>query len=178
MNKWKEAWYLLSCKTTTWKTTLQAIEAIHLETCCPLLYERRRRTDKKNGWRQVCSPLFPGYIFIRFNPATIHTSTIATLPGVMDFVRFGKNIATVSDECMAALLDCKPRALSADSHNYECAYLSTGLARRVDDIYHTANPAHRVNLLVSLLALPPHLTRDSFDHERKLHVREQRLRFH
>jgi len=175
MSEWKEAWYLLSCRTGTWKTTLQAIADINLEVCCPLLYERKKRTDKRNSYRQTCSPLFPGYIFIRFNPAVIHTSAIASIPGVMDFVRFGKNIAIASDQCIKELQNCNPLKLSADSNTYECAYLSSELAQRIDDIYHTANPDHRVSLMMGLLALPTHLHRK---HHEKEPVREQRLRSH
>ena len=71
-----DAWYLLRCRQNYWKTIQQNLNEAGLKTCCPLILERRRRSDKKNAYRLINSPAFPGYIFVRFNPANIHTTAI------------------------------------------------------------------------------------------------------
>ncbi|WP_331423340.1 transcription termination/antitermination NusG family protein, partial [Enterobacter sp. ZOR0014] len=98
-----DAWYLLRCRQNYWKTIQQNLNEAGLKTCCPLILERRRRSDKKNAYRLINSPAFPGYIFVRFNPANIHTTAIKRIPGAMDFVRFGNEIATISQAEIEAL---------------------------------------------------------------------------
>lgn len=86
-----------------WKTTLHNLSEAGLKTCCPLVLERRRRRDKKNSYRLINYPAFPGYIFVRFNPAQIHTTAIKRMPGAKDFVRFGNQIATIQQEEVNAM---------------------------------------------------------------------------
>ncbi|MBA0018509.1 hypothetical protein HZS38_04760 [Xenorhabdus nematophila] len=51
----------------------------------------------------INSPAFPGYIFVKFNPAQIHTTAIKRMPGAMDFVRFGNRVATLHQDEIDAL---------------------------------------------------------------------------
>lgn len=155
--KWTDAWYLLRCREKLWKTTLDNLSEAGIKTCCPLIHERRQRSDKKNAFRTIQTPLFPGYIFVRFNPMKIHTTAIKRMPGVMYFVHFGNKPATVHPREIEALEYANPAVLSADSFRYECIHLPESLIKKVEEIYTKEVPAHRVNLLFSLLALPARL---------------------
>ena len=90
-----KSWYLLRCQENTWRRTLSALSDSHVETCCPLQRVIKLRSDKKNSFRQSEIPIFPGYIFAHFDPETIHTTSILKMYGARDFIRFGKDIATV-----------------------------------------------------------------------------------
>lgn len=157
MQEWREAWYLLRCRENAWRSTLENLNNVGLKTCCPLIHERRRRKDKKNTFRLIDYPAFPGYIFVHLNPLKIHTTAIKRIPGAMDFVHFGNKIATIHHKEIEALRNAEPKALTADSVSYECVNLPPELLTKIEEIYTTADPKHRVNLLISMLALPKRL---------------------
>lgn len=157
MQEWCEAWYLLRCRENAWKTTLQNLTEAGLKTCCPLILERRRRRDKKNAYRLINTPAFPGYIFVNFNPAKIHTTAVKRMPGAMDFVRLGNRIATIHKDEIEALklVHHQPQG----TVRLESKYLSDELLRRIEEIYTSEEPTVRIDLLFSMLALPKHMLR-------------------
>ena len=73
-----------------------------VEVYSPTRIEIKRRKDCK-GVRMKEVQLFPGYLFLRFDPEVIHTSVIGDSPGVRDFVRFGDKISTVSNALVEGL---------------------------------------------------------------------------
>lgn len=150
-----DAWYLLRCRQNYWKTIQQNLNEVGLKTCCPLILERRRRSDKKNAFRLINSPAFPGYIFVRFNPANIHTTAIKRIPGAMDFVRFGNQIATISQAEIEAL------ELVHYDRPQETINLPIDLLTKIEKISSSEEPAVRIDLLFSILALPTRLSRST-----------------
>ncbi|ENN8378678.1 transcription/translation regulatory transformer protein RfaH [Providencia rettgeri] len=96
-----ENWYLLYCKTGQ---DLRAIE--HLErqgvNCFSPRYEAEKNIRKRR--RKVMEPLFPNYLFVKFDYEIIHFSTINSTRGVNYFVRFGKLPVLVPDEIIASLM--------------------------------------------------------------------------
>ncbi|MGT2009289.1 transcription termination/antitermination NusG family protein [Enterobacter hormaechei subsp. xiangfangensis] len=148
-----DAWYLLRCRQNFWKTIQQNLNEAGLKTCCPLILERRRRSDKKNAYRLINSPAFPGYIFVRFNPANIHTTAIKRIPGAMDFVRFGNQIATISQTEIEAL------KLVHYERPQEKINLPSELKKKIEKITSAEEPAVRIDILFSMLELPTRITR-------------------
>ncbi|EBG2931385.1 hypothetical protein E2Q31_16405 [Salmonella enterica subsp. enterica serovar Oranienburg] len=148
-----DAWYLLRCRQNYWKTIQQNLNEAGLKTCCPLILERRKRSDKKNAYRLINSPAFPGYIFVRFNPANIHTTAIKRLPGAMDFVRFGNDIATISQAEIEAL------KLVHFERPQEKINLPNELIQKIEKITSAVEPAVRIDILFSMLELSPYLSR-------------------
>ncbi|EEE1090746.1 hypothetical protein B9M44_005283, partial [Salmonella enterica subsp. enterica serovar Beaudesert] len=131
----------------------QNLNEAGLKTCCPLILERRKRSDKKNAYRLINSPAFPGYIFVRFNPANIHTTAIKRLPGAMDFVRFGNDIATISQAEIEAL------KLVHFERPQEKINLPNELIQKIEKITSAVEPAVRIDILFSMLELSPYLSR-------------------
>lgn len=148
-----DAWYLLRCRQNYWKTIQQNLNEAGLKTCCPLILERRRRSDKKNAYRLINSPAFPGYIFVRFNPANIHTTAIKRIPGAMDFVRFGNEIATISQAEIEAL------KLVHFERPQEKINLPSELKKKIEKITSAEEPAVRIDILFSMLELPTCISR-------------------
>lgn len=148
-----DAWYLLRCRQNYWKTIQQYLNEAGLKTCCPLILERRRRSDKKNAFRLTNSPAFPGYIFVRFNPANIHTTAIKRMPGAMDFVRFGNEIATISQQEIEAL------KLVHYDRPQQKINLPSELIQKIEKITSSEEPADRIDVLFSMLATPTRLSR-------------------
>ncbi|ECM7320393.1 hypothetical protein OUHCRE2_43350 [Enterobacter asburiae] len=150
-----DAWYLLRCRQNYWKTIQQNLNEAGLKTCCPLILERRRRSDKKNAYRLINSPAFPGYIFVRFNPANIHTTAIKRIPGAMDFVRFGNEIATISQAEIEAL------KLVHFERPQEKINLPSELKKKIEKITSAEEPAVRIDILFSMLELPTRISRSN-----------------
>lgn len=148
-----DAWYLLRCRQNYWKTIQKNLNEVGLKTCCPLILERRRRSDKKNAYRLINSPAFPGYIFVRFNPANIHTTAIKRIPGAMDFVRFGNEIATISQAEIEAL------KLVHFERPQEKINLPSELKKKIEKITSAEEPAVRIDILFSMLELPTRISR-------------------
>ncbi|HDT1158607.1 TPA: hypothetical protein QHP60_004157, partial [Escherichia coli] len=134
-------------------TIQQNLNEAGLKTCCPLILERRRRSDKKNAYRLINSPAFPGYIFVRFNPANIHTTAIKRIPGAMDFVRFGNEIATISQAEIEAL------KLVHFERPQEKINLPSELKKKIEKITSAEEPAVRIDILFSMLELPTRISR-------------------
>lgn len=96
-----DKWYLLYCKTGQ---DLRAIE--HLERQGVNSFSPRYEAEKmvRNRRRKVMEPLFPNYLFVKFDYEVIHFSTINSTRGVSYFVRFGKLPVVVPDEIIATLM--------------------------------------------------------------------------
>lgn len=147
-----DAWYLLRCRENYWRTLQKQLSEKGLKTCCPLILERRKRRDKKNSFRLINYPAFPGYIFVRFNPALIHTTLVKKLPGAMDFVRFGNQIATVSQSEIDALKMIQVDNPDQINIKIDTQHLREEFIRSIEKISAAENPAERIDLLFTMLA--------------------------
>ena len=92
-----EQWYL-ACykpgKDNIYKAQM-ALSKISTEVFCPQLRTRRPRTDRPGRFRQVIEPLFPGYLFVLFDPVIIHTSRVEACPGINYLVRSAGQITPI-----------------------------------------------------------------------------------
>jgi transcriptional antiterminator RfaH len=104
-----ESWYL-ACykpgKDNIYKAQM-ALSRIHTEVFCPLLRTQRPRTDRPGQFRQVIEPLFPGYLFVAFDPNIIHTTRIEECPGINYLVRSAGQIAPIRTVVVEQLM-CLP----------------------------------------------------------------------
>ncbi|TKK13665.1 hypothetical protein EcCFBP13530_22965 [Enterobacter cancerogenus] len=155
MQQWSDAWYLLRCRENTWRTTLQNLSEAGIKTCCPLILERRRRRDKKNSYRLINYPAFPGYIFVRFNPAQIHTTAIKRMPGAMDFVRFGNQIATIQQEEVNAMKlihhDLPTVSLGTEHLTDERVNIPADVLKRIEQIFNAEKGTERNHLMFLMI---------------------------
>lgn len=93
-------WYLLYCKRGQLLRAKGHLE--HQSVCClcPMIsiekIVRRKLTT-------VSEPLFPSYLFVKFDSEIIHTTTISATRGVSHFVRFGSFPTTVPSEVIEVL---------------------------------------------------------------------------
>lgn len=58
----------------------------------------------RNRRKKVMEPLFPNYLFVKFDYEVIHFSTINSTRGVSHFVRFGLHPVIVPNEVIATLV--------------------------------------------------------------------------
>src|ERR1700723_291826 len=89
----------------------------------PLYKSSKRWSDRI---KQVDSPLFPGYVFCRFNP--MDRLPILKIPGVIQIVGFNRQLVAVDEDEIRAI-----QALVASRiPNHPCPYLEVGDKVRIE----------------------------------------------
>ena len=93
------------------------------ESFLPLYKSSKRWSDRI---KQVDSPLFPGYVFCRFNP--MDRLPILKIPGVIQIVGFNRQLVAVDEAEIRAI-----QALVASGvPNHPCPYLEVGDKVRIE----------------------------------------------
>lgn len=90
MNHYGNQWYALYVRPRHEKAVCSQLEAKRQEAFLPLYRSRNKWADR---WKTVSLPLFPGYVFCRFDIA--HRSSIMAASGIVDIVRVGSEPAAV-----------------------------------------------------------------------------------
>jgi transcription antitermination factor NusG len=86
------AWFALRAAPRHDKSVALTLHNNGFEECLPLYRSRRRWADR---FKTVDLPLFPGYVFCKFNPCSL--IPILNTPGVIDIVRAGRTLLTVDE---------------------------------------------------------------------------------
>lgn len=96
--------------------------------------------------------LFPGYIFIRFDPEVIHTTTIKSTRGVSSLISFGGMPSVVPDEVIERLKshDCLSPMPDAPVHGDRVEVLS-GVFEGLEAVWDEPNGARRAMLMLTLM---------------------------
>src|ERR1043166_3509825 len=89
----RQPWYALHIKSNFEKVTGTILKAKGLETYFPSFRSRRRWSDRV---KEIDLPLFPGYLFCRFNPND--RLPILTTPGVLSVVGVARTPAPISED--------------------------------------------------------------------------------
>jgi transcription antitermination factor NusG len=113
-------WYALQLRPRFEKIVSMHLQGKGYEEYLPVYTSKRRWSDRV---KEISSPLFPGYIFCRFNMN--HRLPVLVIPGVMSVVSFGGNAIPVSEQELLAV-----QTVVNSGYPYEpCAYTTVG--RRV-----------------------------------------------
>ena len=92
-----DGWFVVWTESRAEKMVESRIASLGLEPWLPTVTERRRWSDR---WREVETPLFPGYLFAR--PAA-QWHTVLHTPGVLTVVKSGGRPAQISDNFIQQL---------------------------------------------------------------------------
>lgn len=145
-----ESWYLLYCKRGQLTRARTHLERQRVRCLCPEIEVEKLRRDKRVV---ISEPLFPNYLFVRFDPENIHTTTISATRGVNHFVRFGALPAIVPDEVISAL-SATPVQRIADPSVPKCGdpvIITEGIFKGLQAIYHEPDGESRAILLLNLI---------------------------
>lgn len=133
-----EKWYLLYCKRDQ---VLRAIE--HLERQGVSAHNPTYKTEKmvRSRRKTVMEPLFPNYLFVKFDYEVIH------------FVRFGQNPVVVPNEVIATLV--VPDFVKEMSDNLpqkgDEVVITDGIFAGIQAIYNEPDGEARSVLLLNIL---------------------------
>jgi len=92
------SWYALYVRSRHEKNVHALLHAKQHDVFLPLYHSRHKWADR---WKSVFLPLFPGYVFCRFEPES--RSCVLTTSGVIDVVRTGSEPAPIDASEMAAV---------------------------------------------------------------------------
>ncbi len=91
-------WFAAQVKPKHEQNVSKILEYKGLEAFVPLYKARRQWSDRT---RELHLPLFPGYVFCKFNPSRL--GPVLSTPGIYDVVRFGRNLASLDPDEIFAL---------------------------------------------------------------------------
>jgi transcriptional antiterminator RfaH len=144
------SWYVITHNLHGFQVVTTKISALGVEIYSPTKIEIKRRLDCK-GTRTTEKQLFPGYLFLRFDPEEVHTTTISDIPGVKGFVRFGATICTVSNALIEALRQSLLLRTDQALLNVECRNVSPETADALHAITKMRSQPERQAALFALL---------------------------
>ncbi|WP_162920595.1 transcription termination/antitermination NusG family protein [Candidatus Fukatsuia symbiotica] len=145
-------WYLLQHHDRQYASIFQQLADCNVDYYTPFYTRFIHRTDKKNlTWRKKQTPLFPGYLFIYFDVKNIHTTTLKKIPGVVGFVRRGRQIITVPETVIAALKLLPANITVKKTNEIECRNVDPAMLAEVEKIASHAEPYFRFSALINLL---------------------------
>jgi transcription antitermination factor NusG len=124
MNMGEEAWFALSVVPRKEKATAHTLRAKGYEDFLPLYAMRRRWSDRM---KVVDMPLFPGYVFCRFDPRI--RLPILKIPTVMSVAGLGRTPDPIPDGEIAALQQVCKSGVEA----VPCPYLTVGAKVRLTE---------------------------------------------
>ncbi len=85
-----DIWYVLRIRSRFEKKTLEVLSNMRISAYLPIKKSKKQWSDRL---KVVEEPLFPGYLFVQYQEKDRYS--ILNLPGVVNFVSFGGNYATV-----------------------------------------------------------------------------------
>lgn len=94
----QDSWLVIWTESRAEKKVEARISALGLSAWLPTIKERHRWSDR---WREVISPLFPSYLFVRASLSDWHR--VLTTPGVLTVVKHGEKPARLTDAFVTRL---------------------------------------------------------------------------
>ena len=119
----KHPWFALQVRVRHESEVTVHLQGKGYEWFLPTYKERRRWSDRV---KQVDAPLFPGYVFCRFNPND--RLPILKTPGVTQIVGYSRVPIPVDEEEIAAIRTL----VDSGVPNFPCPYLEVGSRVRIE----------------------------------------------
>jgi len=104
-------WHALFVRSRHEKSVYAQLDAKSEQVFLPLYRSKHRWADR---WKLVDLPLFPGYVFCRFDSA--RRSSVLATSGVIDLVRVGSQPATIDESEIEAIQRVVKSPLMAEPH--------------------------------------------------------------
>lgn len=118
------AWFALCVVPRKEKATAQSLRAKGYQDFLPMYKVRKRWSDRL---KEVEHPLFPGYVFARFDP--IQRLPILKIPSVLSVVSLGRDPEPIPEIEIESLR----RVCEAGMNTIPYAFLQTGAKLRINE---------------------------------------------
>ena len=154
----KLKWFAVVTKPRKEKVALENLQHQGFECFLPMAenpYQRRRKHHQK-----IIEPLFPRYLFLNAIAGTQNLAPVRSTPGVASMVRFGTELAVVSDAIInsikkrissaTGLIKIRPVSIKAGDK----VRVFDGPLRGINGIVSERNSENRTLVLMELLGRP------------------------
>ncbi len=121
----KSAWFAIHVRTNHEKTVATMLAEKEFDRFLPLYRARRQWSDRV---KRLELPLFPGYLFCRFNPDRSRTPILA-VPGVLRIVGAGRKPSPIDETEMFAIRS----VVASCARVHPCHFFKVGQRVRVCD---------------------------------------------
>jgi transcription antitermination factor NusG len=143
-------WFALNAKFRYEDFVATHLRGKGYEVFLPVYTTRRRWSDRV---KEVEAPLFPGYLFCRFD--VTNRLPILTTPGMIQIVGFGKTPTPVSEGEIDAIQKAIGNDLAREPWPFsqigQRARVEHGPLRGIEGVLHNVKGRHRLVLSVTLL---------------------------
>jgi transcription antitermination factor NusG len=150
-NEASHRWYALHVRTRFEKSVSAILRNKGFDEFLPI-YQSRRQWSQRIA--EIDLPLFPGYVFCRFEP-TERRIPIVTTPGVIGIVGFGGKPVPVDDGEIEAIHRVLDTGIAAEPWKYvpsgQRVRIGPGALAGLEGIFIEVNKSHRLLLSLSLL---------------------------
>ncbi|WP_437890030.1 transcription/translation regulatory transformer protein RfaH [Phytobacter sp. V91] len=145
-----QSWYLLYCKRGQLQRAQEHLQRQAVNCLTPMIALEKMVRGKRTT---VSEPLFPNYLFVEFDPETIHTTTINATRGVSHFVRFGSQPAQVPATVVHQLSLYQPEGVTDPETPYpgDQVIITEGALEGLQAIFKEPDGEARSMLLLNLL---------------------------
>ena len=145
------SWYAIQVRSKLGSVASATLRGKGYEEFLPLYRSRRRWSDRI---KELDLPLFPGYLFCRFNVSD-RLMPILTTPGVIGIIGAGKTPIPIDDEEIEAVRAILRSGLAAQPYPFlrvgSRVYLEGGPLAGVEGIITNADKVYRLVVSISLL---------------------------
>lgn len=145
-----QSWYLLYCKRGQLLRAKEHLERQAVNCLTPMITLEKMVRGKRTA---VSEPLFPNYLFVEFDPESIHTTTVHSTRGVSHFVRFGAQPATVPEKVIDELIHFQAEDITDPEtpHPGDSVVITEGAFEGLEAIFAEPDGEARSMLLLNLL---------------------------
>jgi len=165
---YKMTWYVLTTKPRSEKRAQENLQNQGLEVFYPEFENTRLRQGKKT---KTIEALFPGYVFINLNTEQANFNSIRSTRGVGAFVRFGMELATLSDTLIDKLKADTEITAKASAEKMlktgDKVTITEGPFAGLDAIYQCDDGLERSVLLLQLIQKQSKLVISNTEFEKK-----------
>ncbi|MBY6186848.1 transcription/translation regulatory transformer protein RfaH [Marinobacter hydrocarbonoclasticus] len=154
-------WYLVYCKGKKEKAVREHLEVRQLGCFLP----EAEVASIKRGKRTVETvPLFPNYLFVRFDPYQTPLRTVLGIPGISSIVKTNGQVLPVETSIVVGLrqqLARSPKLLCGEPEVGDCVQILEGPFASLQGIFAEPDGDKRSMLLVELLGNQQKVTIDN-----------------
>jgi transcriptional antiterminator RfaH len=158
------SWYAVLTKPKQEQRAETNLRAWNIEAFTPKFKDRRR--SGKQGSSYSIKPLFPRYVFARFNPQCC-SHRVTFTRGVHSIVRFGDSLARVDDKIISIIrlrMDQEGRVPVGEEFKYgDPVMIDYGPFKSLIGIFERdLGEAERVRILLTTISYQAHVTVDKY----------------
>jgi transcriptional antiterminator RfaH len=150
-------WYLVQCKPNAAQIAVRNLENQSFGTFLPL----QEITNRKGKiFQRQIRPLFPGYLFVQFDPDQGPWRQVNSTRGVARLVRLGTEPSVVPNEIVKALMaQCDKQSILRPTSEIQSSQLHAGNQAQVTQgplsgfiaTISNIEPNNRINILIEIM---------------------------